>query len=147
MPRTYLRSRSGRTFFAGVALTCVCAVALLGTPAWSHDVEPHPHAEDSKAADQYKHPQHGSLGEIGLDRVLFETDHPHPICLYGDQVREKIDAAFAACHGKFGRESSSGTPPSSMAWTLPIGPRRAALRAPGSSALELRDHRALGVTG
>jgi hypothetical protein len=64
MPRTYLRSRSGRTFFAGVALTCVCAVALLGTPAWSHDVEPHPHAEDSKAAGQYKHPQHGSLGSI-----------------------------------------------------------------------------------
>jgi hypothetical protein len=25
--------------------------------------------------------------------VLFETDYPHPICLYGN-VREKIDAAF-----------------------------------------------------
>jgi predicted TIM-barrel fold metal-dependent hydrolase len=34
------------------------------------------------------------LDEIGADRVLFETDYPHPICLYGDEVREKIDAAF-----------------------------------------------------
>ena len=34
------------------------------------------------------------LDEIGADRVLFETDYPHPVCLYGEQVREKIDAAF-----------------------------------------------------
>ena len=34
------------------------------------------------------------LDEIGTDRVLFETDYPHPICLYGTEVREKIDAAF-----------------------------------------------------
>jgi predicted TIM-barrel fold metal-dependent hydrolase len=34
------------------------------------------------------------LDEIGVDRVLFETDYPHPVCLYGKQVREKIDAAF-----------------------------------------------------
>ena len=34
------------------------------------------------------------LDEIGTDRVLFETDYPHPVCLYGKQVREKIDAAF-----------------------------------------------------
>ena len=34
------------------------------------------------------------LEEIGSDRVLFETDYPHPICLYGDEVRPKIDAAF-----------------------------------------------------
>jgi predicted TIM-barrel fold metal-dependent hydrolase len=33
------------------------------------------------------------LDQIGTDRVLFETDYPHPICLYGN-VREKIDAAF-----------------------------------------------------
>ncbi len=26
--------------------------------------------------------------------MLFETDYPHPICLYGAEVREKIDAAF-----------------------------------------------------
>jgi predicted TIM-barrel fold metal-dependent hydrolase len=35
------------------------------------------------------------LEEIGSDRVLFETDYPHPICLYGN-VREKIDGAFGA---------------------------------------------------
>jgi predicted TIM-barrel fold metal-dependent hydrolase len=35
------------------------------------------------------------LDAIGTDRVLFETDYPHPICLYGN-VREKIDAAFGA---------------------------------------------------
>ncbi len=34
------------------------------------------------------------LDEIGADRVLFETDYPHPVCLYGKQVREKIDAAL-----------------------------------------------------
>lgn len=34
------------------------------------------------------------LSDIGTDRVLFETDYPHPICLYGTEVREKIDAAF-----------------------------------------------------
>jgi predicted TIM-barrel fold metal-dependent hydrolase len=33
------------------------------------------------------------LEAIGSDRVLFETDYPHPICLYGN-VREKIDGAF-----------------------------------------------------
>jgi predicted TIM-barrel fold metal-dependent hydrolase len=37
---------------------------------------------------------HRLLDQIGTDRVLFETDYPHPICLYGAQVREKIDAAF-----------------------------------------------------
>ena len=34
------------------------------------------------------------LSDIGTDRVLFETDYPHPICLYGTEVREKIDGAF-----------------------------------------------------
>ena len=33
------------------------------------------------------------LDDVGADRILFETDYPHPICLYGN-VREKIDAAF-----------------------------------------------------
>ena len=31
---------------------------------------------------------------IGADRIMFETDYPHPICLYGN-VREKIDAALS----------------------------------------------------
>ena len=30
---------------------------------------------------------------VGADNVLFETDYPHPVCLYGN-VREKIDAAY-----------------------------------------------------
>ena len=30
---------------------------------------------------------------IGVDNILFETDYPHPVCLY-DNVREKIDAAL-----------------------------------------------------
>jgi predicted TIM-barrel fold metal-dependent hydrolase len=34
------------------------------------------------------------LDTIGADRVLFETDYPHPICLHGSGVRQKIDAAF-----------------------------------------------------
>jgi predicted TIM-barrel fold metal-dependent hydrolase len=34
------------------------------------------------------------LDAIGLDNVLFETDYPHPVCLYGN-VREKIDAGLA----------------------------------------------------
>jgi predicted TIM-barrel fold metal-dependent hydrolase len=29
-----------------------------------------------------------------VDNVLFETDYPHPVCLYGN-VREKIDAGLA----------------------------------------------------
>jgi predicted TIM-barrel fold metal-dependent hydrolase len=32
------------------------------------------------------------VDEIGADNLCFETDYPHPICLYGN-VREKIDAA------------------------------------------------------
>ena len=43
---------------------------------------------------------HMVLDEIGSDRVLFETDYPHPICLYGDEVREKIDAAFGDLDAK-----------------------------------------------
>ena len=31
---------------------------------------------------------------IGADNVLFETDYPHPICLFGN-VRDKIDASLA----------------------------------------------------
>jgi predicted TIM-barrel fold metal-dependent hydrolase len=35
------------------------------------------------------------LDEIGADRILFETDYPHPVCLFGN-VREKIDAGLGA---------------------------------------------------
>jgi predicted TIM-barrel fold metal-dependent hydrolase len=34
------------------------------------------------------------LDFIGVDNVLFETDYPHPVCLYGN-VREKIDAGLS----------------------------------------------------
>ncbi len=34
------------------------------------------------------------IDQIGADRILFETDYPHPVCLYGN-VREKIDAGLA----------------------------------------------------
>jgi predicted TIM-barrel fold metal-dependent hydrolase len=33
------------------------------------------------------------LDLIGEDNVLFETDYPHPVCLYGN-VREKIEAGL-----------------------------------------------------
>ena len=34
------------------------------------------------------------IDAVGPDRLLFETDYPHPICLFGD-VRERIDAGLA----------------------------------------------------
>lgn len=34
------------------------------------------------------------LEEIGVDRVLFETDFPHPTCLYGN-IAERIEATLA----------------------------------------------------
>ena len=39
-------------------------------------------------------PQH-LVDVIGADRIMFETDYPHPVCLYGN-VREKIDAALSS---------------------------------------------------
>jgi predicted TIM-barrel fold metal-dependent hydrolase len=33
------------------------------------------------------------MNSIGEDNILFETDYPHPVCLYGN-VREKIDRAL-----------------------------------------------------
>ncbi len=40
-----------------------------------------------------EHAPRDLLDKIGVDNVLFETDYPHPVCLYGN-VREKIDAAL-----------------------------------------------------
>ena len=34
------------------------------------------------------------LGEIPVDNILFETDFPHPTCLFGN-VRERIDVSLA----------------------------------------------------
>jgi predicted TIM-barrel fold metal-dependent hydrolase len=36
----------------------------------------------------------GVIDAVGPDPLLFETDYPHPICLFGN-VREKIDAGLA----------------------------------------------------
>ncbi len=41
-----------------------------------------------------KLPTNRFLDNLGDDRALFETDCPHPICLHGDEVRERIDGAF-----------------------------------------------------
>ena len=61
-----------------------------------------------------------------MDRVLFETDYPHPICLYGDEVREKIDAAFGDLDVDsrqkvlFGNAAELyGVEPPDRAWTAP----------------------------
>lgn len=35
------------------------------------------------------------MDTIGVDNILFETDYPHPVCLY-DNVRSKIDAALGS---------------------------------------------------
>jgi hypothetical protein len=48
------------------SITLSGTLVLLATPAWSHEDQPHPHAEDSAVGDtKYKHPEHGSLGDIG----------------------------------------------------------------------------------
>ena len=39
------------------------------------------------------HAPRRQLDLIGEDNVLFETDYPHPVCLFGN-VRERIDDAF-----------------------------------------------------
>lgn len=41
------------------------------------------------------HAPQRDLDVIGAGNVLFETDYPHPVCLYGN-VRERIDEAFGA---------------------------------------------------
>ncbi len=40
-----------------------------------------------------EHAPNELMDAIGVDNILFETDYPHPVCLY-DNVREKIDAAL-----------------------------------------------------
>lgn len=34
------------------------------------------------------------IDKVGADRILFETDFPHPTCLYGDEVHERIAAGL-----------------------------------------------------
>jgi len=35
------------------------------------------------------------IDKVGVDRILFETDFPHPTSLYGDEVEERIEAGLA----------------------------------------------------
>jgi predicted TIM-barrel fold metal-dependent hydrolase len=35
------------------------------------------------------------LGDIPVDNVMFETDYPHPSCLYGDEVAQAIEVGLA----------------------------------------------------
>jgi predicted TIM-barrel fold metal-dependent hydrolase len=43
------------------------------------------------------------LDKLPVDNLLFETDYPHPVCLYGD-VREKIDAGLGNAKPEFRRK-------------------------------------------
>jgi hypothetical protein len=58
-----------KNVYPKMALIGLCAVALMfGLTTGSglaHEDDPHPHAEDSVAKSAYKHPKHGSLGQIG----------------------------------------------------------------------------------
>ena len=35
------------------------------------------------------------INNVGVDRILFETDFPHPTSLYGDEVAERIEAGLS----------------------------------------------------
>jgi predicted TIM-barrel fold metal-dependent hydrolase len=61
--------------------------------------------DDGKPSDYFRRQVYGCyffeesspawvIDAIGPDNILFETDYPHPICLFGN-VREKIDAGLA----------------------------------------------------
>lgn len=43
------------------------------------------------------------LDKLPVDNLLFETDYPHPVCLYGD-VREKIDAGLGGAKPELRRK-------------------------------------------
>jgi predicted TIM-barrel fold metal-dependent hydrolase len=44
------------------------------------------------------------LDKIGADRVLFETDFPHPTSLYGDEVHARIKGGLADCEATVRRK-------------------------------------------
>jgi predicted TIM-barrel fold metal-dependent hydrolase len=37
------------------------------------------------------------IDKIGVDRIMFETDFPHPTSLYGDEVHERIETGLSDC--------------------------------------------------
>jgi predicted TIM-barrel fold metal-dependent hydrolase len=67
------------------------------------------------------------VDKIGADNILFETDYPHPVCLYGN-VREKIDAALGGqtdeVRGKLLWDNAARlyrVDPPTSAWAPPAG--------------------------
>ncbi len=37
------------------------------------------------------------IDKVGADKIMFETDFPHPTSLYGDEVHERIKAGLGDC--------------------------------------------------
>jgi hypothetical protein len=58
-----------KNFWLKTALIGLCAVVIVfGLSAgsvWAHEDDPHPHDEMSVAKSAYRHPKHGTLGQIG----------------------------------------------------------------------------------
>ena len=44
------------------------------------------------------------IEEVGADRILFETDYPHPTSLYGDEVHRRIEGGLGACEASVRRK-------------------------------------------
>jgi hypothetical protein len=60
-----MKNVSHRVFLVGLCVVAIMFGFTTGS-ALAHEADPHPHAEDSKVGDtKYKHPEHGSLGDIG----------------------------------------------------------------------------------
>ena len=63
-----MESKTENLQFKVVLAGLIAVVMIFGMSTGSvraHEADPHPHAEDSKAEDEYKHPKHGTLGDIG----------------------------------------------------------------------------------
>ena len=55
------------------------------------------------------------LDEIPVDNILFETDFPHPTCLYGERAGEDRARAGRGARRRCVASSSGRTPPASTA--------------------------------
>ena len=44
------------------------------------------------------------VDKIGADRILFETDYPHPTSLFGDEVLERIEGGLSDCEDSVRRK-------------------------------------------
>jgi predicted TIM-barrel fold metal-dependent hydrolase len=67
----------------------------------------------------------GVIDAVGPDRLLFETDYPHPICLYGN-VQEKIEAGLAGQPSDVRRQILWGNAADLYRVAEPAGARRSA---------------------